>query len=139
MTAMDKAEYKALVGRIRKAERLPVKQRDAHRDLLDALIRQAARYEFEHHALALYRFPDETVRICVRHLATYLARLIQAPDDAAYHKAQEQVILAVQQLLLCGAAMGSVTCAIEQLNLFDPVSDDPDCPFETEKRKEARR
>ena len=78
---MNKAEYKALVGRIRKAEQLPVKERDKHRDLLDALIRQAARYEFEHHVLALYRFPEETIRICVRHMANHMIRLIQAADD----------------------------------------------------------
>ena len=132
---MDKAEYRVLAERIRKAEQLPVKERDKHRDLLDALIRQAARYEFEHHVLALYRFPEETIRICVRHMANHMIRLIQAADDESYHKAQEQVITAVQQLLLCGASMGSVENVIEQLKLFDPVEDDPDCPFETKSTK----
>lgn len=128
---MNRNEYKAVTERIIRAHQLPIAQREEHRETLDALIRQAARYEFEHHILALYRIQDGTARIVLRHLADHLARLIQAVTPEDYAREQEQVILAAQQMLLAGAAMGGVTDVIEQLNLFDLVQEDPDCPFET--------
>ena len=132
---MDKTEYKAVTERIVSAEKLPIAQRESHRGLLDALIRQAARYEFEHHVLALYRIPDETARIILRHLARHLVALIRAVSPEEYGKEQEQVILAAQQMLMAGAAIGSVTDVIEQLNLFDLAENDSDCPFETGKHE----
>ena len=52
---MTRNEYKAVTERIVRAHQLPITQREEYRETLDALMRQAARYEFEHHMAWVWR------------------------------------------------------------------------------------
>lgn len=131
---MTKQEYEGLVRRIQKAWTLPPKEREQHRQLLEALQRQAARFEFEQHRLALYRFPDGGVQILVRHLADGFAALLQATGADEYGKAQEKIVQAIQLLLVQGAALGGVHDVIDQLKLFelDEQDEEMDAPWNVE-------
>lgn len=129
---MTGEEYRAAARRIVKAEQLPADQRQAHAATLEALKAQAARFEFEHHLLALYRIPEEkdgVARIALKHLASSAAAMASAVGAQEYVAAQERFLSAAQQLLLAGAAMGDVEQVCRKLNLLEPVPEDPDCPF----------